>query len=483
MATTEVSLAGNRLIPAPYCSITKNYQRSANGEIIGSTFGIVLTGKLMAYKGSPKSDKTFWTLPDYPPNETATIDNRLTYLIRKQEALRELFNADGKTLIIQGADGGQPLTCNPRVIGPIEFSSGPWVEYIDYTINLEADRLYPSQEDIFTNLIIDAQESWSIDTQEEPEGVGLPRTYRLTHNVGATGKRFYDTTNTLLQEPWKNAREFVIPKLGFDSTFLISSGVRDLPDFYGGYNHVRSENIDEQGGSYSVSETWILTSGTAIEDFNIETTKSTENGTIQVGIQGNITGLEQRNPTNMSLITTKYTNALTKYAIASGLALTRAQTYSGYTLNILPLEEKIGKNPITGTINYSYTFDNRPSNLIVGALSEHISVNGNLQEEVVARIPILGRRAGPIKQPINTINELTRDLSIDVVFPRATFGSGINDIQSAFFGQKPSAVISGVINAIDPANNGFSQSYRIADKETWDPYNGRFSRNITWLYE
>jgi hypothetical protein len=309
MTTTEVSYDGNRLIPAPLISISKQFQRSANGEIIGSFFNITVHGKLMAYRGSPKSDKTFWTLADYPPDETIAPDARLASIQRKQEALRQLFNADGKTFQIQGADGSAPVKFNPRVVGPIEFSEGLWYEYSDYTINLEADRVYPQTEDTFTNLINDAQESWNIETQEEPESIGLPRTYRLTHNVSATGKRFFDGNGNLLQDPWKNAREFVIPKLGFDNTFLVSSGVKDLPSFYGGYNHVRTENIDKQAGGYSVTETWILTSGTALEDFSVETSRSIDTGLVQVGIQGNIIGLEQRT-SSLQLVTTKYDNAL-----------------------------------------------------------------------------------------------------------------------------------------------------------------------------
>lgn len=482
MSTTEVSYDGNRLIPAPFIEITKNYQRSANGEIIGTTFSITLTGKIMAYKGSPKSDKSFWTLGDYPSDEVISNDARLGALLRKEEAIRQLFAVDGRTLVIQSADGSQPVRCNPRVVGPITFSAGLWYEYVDYTINLEADRLYPQQEDSFTNLISDAQESWVVDTQEEPEGLGFPRTYRLTHSVSAIGKRFFDGNGNLLQESWKNAREFVFPKLGFNSAYLVSSGVRDLPSYYGGYNHVRNESIDIQGGGYSVTETWLLTSGTALEDFSIDTTNNIENGTITVNIQGNIVGLEQRDASTMSLTTLKYDNALTRFNIASGLALTRAQTYSGYTLNIIPIEFKVGKNPITGTINYSYSFDNRPSNVITGSLSESISITDNFNEAVVAIIPVLGRAAGPVLQPINTKKEANRQLAIEVVMPVQSFSSGISSIRTALFANRPTVQVSGIIQAADPAGQGYT-SYQVQNSENWSPKNGRYSRQITWIYQ
>jgi hypothetical protein len=503
MATTEVSYDSKRIIPAPLVGISKNFLRSGNGDIINSTFNIVLTGKLFSYKGSPSSSGEFFSGSDYPADESIDSNHRLTSILRKQDALRTLFNADGKTLVIQGADGGTPFRCNPRVISPPQFSEGIWFEYCDYSINLEADRVYPSQEDITTSglLISDAQESWNIETDETPEGLGLSRTYKLTHSVSAVGKRFYNGAGNLTQEAWKNARDFVVPKLGFDSSYLISSGVKDLTIFpsgalgynsvYNGYNHLRTENIDRQGGGYSVTETWILTSGTAIEDFSVESINSIDTGLTSVNVQGNIIGLERRGPDSSGLAPipagsgTKYFHALKQFNISSGLAFTRAQYYTGYSgLNIMPLEAKVGRNPVTGTINYSFNYDNRPSN-ILGGRTEHISVHDDLPSDVIAIIPILGRAAGPLFQPINTKREKSRTLTIDATFERPTFGSGtVSDIRYAFYGQRPSStVISGVISALDPANCGFNTSYRIEDGENYDPYTGKFNRQIKWILQ
>ena len=83
------------------------------------------------------------------------------------------------------------------------------------------------------------------------------------------------------------------------------------------------------------------------------------------------TGLEQRDA-NMAITTSKYDNALTRFSYASGVALDRAQSYSGLTLNIIPLTSVIGRNPIAGTITYNYEYDNRPRRLILGAKSEAI---------------------------------------------------------------------------------------------------------------
>ena len=47
----------NYLIPAPFVNITKNFDKQGDGEIIGVTYSIALTGTLLADKGSPLSHK------------------------------------------------------------------------------------------------------------------------------------------------------------------------------------------------------------------------------------------------------------------------------------------------------------------------------------------------------------------------------------------------------------------------------------------
>ena len=43
----------NYLIPAPFVNITKNFDKQGDGEIIGATYSITLTGTLLADRGSP----------------------------------------------------------------------------------------------------------------------------------------------------------------------------------------------------------------------------------------------------------------------------------------------------------------------------------------------------------------------------------------------------------------------------------------------
>src|SRR5690606_22804115 len=98
----------------------KEFRKSADGTNIGSVFLITVTGRVVAYKGSPQSDGTFWTNTGYPADESIDADARLGALLRKKEAIRQLFADEGKSFEVQSADGTSPMKCNPRVIS-LEF--------------------------------------------------------------------------------------------------------------------------------------------------------------------------------------------------------------------------------------------------------------------------------------------------------------------------------------------------------------------------
>lgn len=487
----RVIVDNKRLIPAPFVSIEKVYDKLGNGEIIGSRFVIVLNGQLVAHKGSPTSSGTFWDQSGYPPDESISIDSRLSSILNKQAAIRNLFSREGIQVEIQSDDGSQPVRFNPR-INKVSVPDGPWHTLAPYSIELEADRLFPHNEDADTlpsgYFISSASENWSLETDETPEGLNLPRTYRVTHSVTAQGKRSYNELGELDSQPWENARAFVLSRLGLDNLFISSSGVNNLPSYYGGYNHVRSEQIDELGGTFSVTETWILTSGTAIEDFTINKVSSIQDPITRVTIEGTITGLEQRD-SNMNLITSKYSNALTKWSEVESDLLLRAQSYSGVTLNVTPNSTTYGANPIAGTINYSYEYNNRPSNVLPGSLSENITITEQGYSQKFAAIGVLGRVRGPVLQDLSTSDQISRTLNIDAVYPVTQLDvSSYATIQNTLLrnprlNPTTSAVIENIIAAVNPKNQGATKSFKGQPSENWNPAAGTYNYNVTYVYE
>lgn len=486
---TKFLINGNALIPAPFINLTKDFIRSEDQTIINSIWKIQIIGQIVSFMGSPSSSGTFWNLPGYPLNENISVDQMLTVNIRKQEALRQLFSKqnDGCLLEIFGADGLAPMEMNIR-FGELTFSDSLWLNTVQYTLNAEADNIsingITNSEDVYPNYISSASESWDIETDESsPEGVHLPRTYRLSHNISAKGVRHFDVTGTLTMEAWKQARNFVISRVGLDSSILNNSSVSNLSS-YMALNHVKNESINELAGDYSLSENWILSSGIAFEDFTVESRRSLESALTEVSINGQIQGLESRD-LNDVVTAYKYDNSLAKFNSVSGNLLSRAQLYAGVNLNIIPISTSVGKNPVTGVISYNFGYNNRPSNLIPNTRSENIVIQDNLPTDVIAIVPILARSNGPILQNMQTSRERTRTLNIELVMDTTSY-SGIVGMLTAdpFLNPVTAPIISGIIATANPSvSYGANVSYLTDSNKSWEPYTGRANLTQIWTFE
>lgn len=488
---------GNKaLIPVGSVDIQKVYQTTGDGTKIGSLFNITLQGKVIAYKGSPMSDGTFWTNTGYPADESLTADQYFNSLSRKVEGIRQLFATDGLSLELQDTLGSVPIKCNPRIKSVSFPASTQWFNVVDYTVELEADILYgaaflgPSGESTFESMISEASESWNIEFNDEPQFTGqttldfkASQSYRLTHSISATGKRFYDENGNVVKPAWQQARDYVLPRLGLDQDRITASGVLNLPSYYGGFNHARTENVDEVGGGYSVTETWIVASGSALEDINVTVRKENSTDLTSVSIDGRITGLETRD-SNFQVTRTRYEAAANKFAQVSGLIYSRAKEISGYNLNIQPTSYSIARSHTQGTINYSYEYNDRASNIVSGSLFEQISLTDNLAGDVFAEIPILGRAAGPILQDIGTKTAGRRGLSINLTVPKSSPTASVASLQSAFQTPRANPTYSGniqtILTAATPA--GYSQVFQSEPQESWDPWTGTYSMNTSWVY-
>jgi len=493
---SRVVYDGKRIIPAPLVTINKTYTKNGNGDIIGKIYTLTITGTIVAHMGSPNSTGVFHTTSGYPDDEVIPNNERLKAIMRKQEALRNLFSVEGKNFYIQSADGSQPISCYPR-INSIDFAEGIWYERCDYTINLECDVLdglydeEASSHDAFTEYLQSASEDWNIDTNDEPESLGGPSTYALSHTVSAVGKKFYDETGAVPTEPWQYAQQYVLSRLGFSNypQEVLSSGVHNLPSYYNGWNHKRTEQIDKAGGGFTVSENWVLASGSAIESFNITSTDSLDSPYQVIQIQGNVQGYEEFN-SDMELTTNKWTNAQTKFAWASGVAFTRAQSYSGTSLNVIPLSMTVGRNPLQGSIDYTFEYNSRPVNLIENARSESINISDNIGGELFASVFVLGRAKGPVLQDLNTKPANTRTLSIEIVVDPPTYSDRtVATMEQLINDQKPSAHasfqtdINNLVAAAHPNYLGATTEFHDQPQESWDFKEGRYSYNVTWTYE
>jgi hypothetical protein len=473
-----ITYDSKRLIPAPFVSISKDYQTTDDGKVVGTTYQITLRGSLVTDKGSPNSSGTFWDSSGYPSDETVNLNDRLGVLMKKQAALRSLFSNQGRLFEIQSDSGTNPLRCNPRV-KHIEFPEGgqgrlSWVDKCDYVITLEADKLYSSIDDVAdvdlsAYKVAKATEEWNIETLDENL-----QTYRLSHSVSAIGKRFYQDDGTLEMQAWEQARGYVLNVigLGLKPARMEAPGVLNNSDLQA-FNYVRTQSVDEMGGKFAATETWICfapgAEPPAIHTYTVNT-RTTVEGRVTVSIDGSVTGMEQRNNTTGAMVATRWTNAIAKFNTYVEPAIyTVASVVSGVTLNAVPASLSVGKNPTNGVINYNYEFDNRATPQILGATSEVISVTFQNPTDVFAVIPVLGRAAGPVLQSIGTKTVRKKVVTIEAVLPSASqvYTPSMPDTNAVILGFAP----------------GGSTVFVDQDEESFVPAQGRYHRVTSYTWE
>jgi len=512
-----------------------------------------------------------------PPGQRVSEIEASNSIFSKQKALRALFAKDGQVLEITDFNDDQStIICYPRIVD-INFTEGVYIDRCDYTINLECDTLlnhnlqvdnegtFIAQDPILyqpiaeSNLInnfngcfiSEYSEDWSIEVDDSVgESVGVPynpldpdtqlddapRTYRITHNLSATGKTHYGPSGKVAA--WQSAKKFVqyrirddasrYPNINFLASIIGEGSVNLINTLYGGYNLIRTEQVSESNGTYGVSETWLLATGIAYENYNLSVSKSSDGPFITVNIDGNIKGLTNISPggyrggltadIELSTKNTAYANALIKYGElshngtfsiacpiykrANNVVVLNIEKPSGnfaenwatgqfwpdIILNPTPKSLSLAQNEYTGEITYNIQYDNRPINVITGALAESINVNDTYPGDLFSVIQVIGRETGPVLQYIGGRTEYKRDLSINLTmdYTKVAQGSG----RTPFMLTKPSIVeptasqLANLITQISPAYEPGVRKYFISPPtESWNPKEGTYSLNISWTYE
>lgn len=167
-------------------------------------------------------------------------------------------------------------------------------------------------------------------------------------------------------------------------------------------------------------------------------------------------------------------------------------------LNTIPVSTTEGHDPIKGLINYNYEFNNQ-YRAISGVISENINITHDAPADNIAETTVLGRYLGPIIQSIGRTNA-RKSITIDIVVqpPQSVVGSipnsrlcpvGLNtdlrnyiqdliDGHAPFYPRDASVFGDGGTRAAQ-IGTVFVQT----DQETWNPTEGRFSKNVSWIYQ
>jgi len=296
---------------------------------------------------------------------------------------------------------------------------------------------------------------------------------------------------------------------------FFGSGALNLANHFKGFNHTRNENISISDGSYSVEESWLIASGTDYENYSMSITSDNQNPFINVSIQGKIKGLSSLSPSSVyfggqyndhkliedadkrdpRFLVSPYTNALDKwYKISrSGVfgytsdIYRRANSTIAVELNSQPLDISLGMNEYAGEIDYSLSFDNRPTNIISGTLFENIDINETYPGDVFAVIPVIGRKTGPILQYNGSRTSYSRDLNIDLIMDsnKIPYETGRKMLI-----RRPSAInptasqLESLIHELSPQHEpGIRKYFHDPPQESWNPKTGQYSFSISWTYE
>lgn len=423
-------------------------------------------------------------------------------------------------------------------------------------------------KDFNQSFISDFNEEWSIEADEQfGENFGdvklysneiqtpfrdliQPKSYVVTHTLSANGKTHYGPEGK--SEAWKEARKFVQNRLVHENTQdksltqsypnepnagvddipsdsegnpnpnfgqtlpgFFGSGALNLANYYNGFNHSRNEDINISEGSYSVTETWIIASGTDYENYSMSITSDNQNPFVNINVQGKIKGLSSLVPSSVyfggqyqdheliaddskkdpRFLVSPYMNALEKWYTISKSGVfgytsdiyKRANSTVAVELNSQPLDISLGMNEYAGEIDYSLSFDNRPTNIISGTLFENISINETYPGDVFASIPVIGRKTGPVLQYNGSRTAYSRDLTVDLTMDstKIPYDTGRKMLQ-----RRPSAInptasqLEKLIHELSPQHEpGIRKYFHDPPQESWNPKTGQYSFSIRWTYE
>ena len=507
--------------PVPLLTIEQNAARVSDGPVQYLDTSITLEGKIF----------------DPTPSDGISY----TGMLIQAERLRKVFSNDGLLTISPLSGSNSASGAYPCKVENISFRPTPdnWTMSIDYSVSLSSQtKLAHSGQ-----LIDSATNSWQLVPIEEyavlPIGIsGIEFTamamvpgLRITHSINAAGK--YAPSGPVTG----SSSGYLYAKLCEAISWVNQNFQVGKPSFLDNhtcYDFIRNIDYNIIEGTYGITDAFSIYAGSGVaktggylDSYSVETSFESESSKKTVSINGTIQGLETYGtsfsgitatfpygisgctgvlsasnvsitppPTPSSL---KFINALSGLAAIRPFIYSRANAFgtfesgligptgncSGNTiLNPESTSSSIGYNVKEGVITYSFTFYNRPISLIPCALSESFSVTDTLPSQQIAEIFIIGRSLGPVLQDLGTFTSPVRTVNYEANLPKPSSLSGIMSYATY---SKISGMIEGfnpenIIPFTDPQQIKKMRSFVKENSETWDPVNGKFTKNKSWVY-
>jgi len=254
-------------------------------------------------------------------------------------------------------------------------------------------------------------------------------------------------------------------------------------------------NIDLAELSYSVTINgyWANSSGGtlkqlgAFETFNTTVQNDASSRLVSVTVDGKLNGYSIGAPTDsrQSVLAGAGGGAQDVLNRISGngsygmgsVVYSRAQSACGSVLNAIPKSISVADSASAdGAISYNITYDNRPTNVVTGSISESISVSDSYPTDVYASIQIMGKRDGPVFQYMNTTTEYERTLNVELIMSDNITASP--SVHSDTRDQINSLISNA---APSPSSAGYVMLKQAT--ENWNSTEGQYSLNMSWAYK
>ncbi len=352
---------------------------------------------------------------------------------------------------------GNPIVSGiyPR-INNVVIDEGTWADRVEYSFELEYDESFSASGQVQS-----FSETWGFNEAEDR------RSALVQHDISAVG---LNTGGSGINNALSNAITFVNSKTGYQNAvvgtpaFVQVSGVT-----FDAYEELRSEQVDTQSASYSVSETFTLSSGNYVRTGTAQLSQA-DDGINTLTIDGNIRGLGRGEVC--------YDRALAAWsgvvrpslpAEASGIYQALGGRATIFTNDFDSLS--VTENRSLGTIDFSASYTDSPSdNLPSGVTDFSINVQDNQPVGVFASFGIPERVEGNIVQNIGTTTE-----GSFAVQGSATGKSDFPFVQLL-------AYVEDRVNAIRPIASNYTTLRQTSKSINKDELNNVVSFNISWTY-
>ena len=373
--------------PKPLFTVSKEYIKTPSNIGLGTRYQVSLQGQIIPQTGR---------IPHGDPQAG------IQQVFSGVHSIQRAFDNDFQLLHLRCEDGSSSIISGyPRVVSfDIDNASDNYVIRSNYTIVLEMTSLTgtgfdpvgpdgacgPAEGDFSKSGIVSYTDEFTVEFLDERVGGNLsmglstiPSIFSILRSLSVQGDSqvtFDENRNCATYiEPWERAKRFVQTRIGFPSDIMTLSGLLRPDDQVS--NNFRTVSVNKSEGTVNVNETYIAMTGSerAYEDFEVNISQDLEDPFVTITVDGTVNGLTDLGYAGTSVTgTPKFNNAVSGWqsSISGGLYSRAAAVYaatpimSGHiaatTLNPYALTQTVGYNPIAGTINYSYVYNNRPLN-------------------------------------------------------------------------------------------------------------------------